>query len=63
MLYADSVSDQMAVSDLETYILGALDSHQDGAIPHPRFEALLFKTGDMDDFCESCYEDFRDEPT
>ena len=58
MLYTNSVSDQTAVSDFERYILGALDSHQDGAIPHPRFEALLFKTVDMDYFCESCYEDF-----
>ena len=61
-LYSNSVADDKAVSNLEALMLDALDSHKEGAIPHQRFEALLFKVINLQSFCEFCYGDFRCEP-
>lgn len=58
ILYGDTVADEVAVADFGSSVLQALDKHEEGAIPHPRFEALLFKTVGLDEFCVSCYEDF-----
>ena len=58
ILYGNTVADEIAVADFESSVLQALDKHEEGAIPHPRFEALLFKTAGLDEFCMSCYEDF-----
>jgi len=58
ILYGDTVADDIAVANCEGSVLQALDKHEEGAIPHARFEALLFKTSALDEFCVSCYEDF-----
>jgi len=58
ILYGDTVADEIAVADFESSILQALDRHEEGAIPHPRFEAMLFRTVELGEFCKSCYEDF-----
>ena len=59
ILYDDSIPDVKAISDLQTSILKALDSHKEGSIPHNCFEALLFKVPDLESFCESCCEGFN----
>jgi hypothetical protein len=57
-LYGDSVGDEAVVSSFESHILDALNKHPEGAIPHSRFEAMLFKTVSIEEFCVSCYEGF-----